>query len=242
MLGIIGGSGFYSVAKPIEERNVLTPYGISNVIKIGFPSRKTAWFIARHGKNHDLPPHRVNYKANIYALKKLGVDAIFTTYAVGIISKYKVRDLILLDDFLGLNIRETFYNSFAKGLRHTNVCDPYDKKLSNLCYEIAKVKKISLKKNGVVFTTHGPRFETRAEIKAIKKMGANLVSMTASYEAILANELEIDLVGIGIATNYACGIKRSRPNDEEVLEIVSKSKGKISSILNLLVSKVEDSV
>jgi len=238
MLGIIGGSGVYSVAKRVDMRNVITPYGVSVVEKIRFPSKKYAWFVARHGQGHFIPPHRVNYRANIYALKKLGVTAVLSTHAVGVISKYKVGDLILLDDFIGLQMGDTFYSTFLRGLRHIPMCEPYDKKLSGLVYDVAKAKGVRIKKGGVVFTTNGPRFETRAEIKAIKKLGANLVSMTASHEAILVNELEIPLVSIAIGTNYACGLKHSNPDAEEVLDIVSKSKTKISSILNLLVSKI----
>ena len=231
MIGIIGGSGVYTVAKTMDERKIFTPFGVTTVEKVRFANRKTAWFIPRHGKNHTLPPHKVNYKANIYALKKLGASSIFGTYAVGAITKYKIGDLVLLDDFIGLNIGITFFNSFAKGLRHTNVCEPYSRQLQKNVLEIAKVKRIPVKKNGVVFTTHGPRYETRAEIKAIKKLGANLVSMTASYEAILANEMEIPLLGMAIVTNYACGIRRSKPKAEEVLDIVNKKIEKINNIL-----------
>lgn len=238
MLGIISGSGLYDIAKTVEKRHVITPFGVCEVEKVKFLSKGYAWFIPRHGKDHSAPPHKINYKANIYALKKLGVDAIFATYAVGVVSKYKVGDIVLLDDFLGLQIKETFFSSFANGIKHLDMCEPYDKKLSTSVSEIAKVKKVKIKKGGIVFTTYGPRFETRAEIKSIKKMGANLVSMTASYEAILVNELEIPLVGLAMCTNYACGLKKSKPNAEEVLDAVAKSKGKINSILNPLVSKV----
>ena len=238
MFGIIAGTGIYSIARKIETKHIITPYGVAIVDKIKFPSNTEAWFISRHGKGHIRPPHKVNYKANTYALKKLGVNGVFAVYSVGIISKYKVGDLILLDDFIALGIRTTFFDSFARGIRHKDMHEPYNRELIGTVKSVAKSKGIKVKDGGIVYTTYGPRFETRAEIKAIKSMGANLVSMTAGYEAILLNELEIPLVAVAIGTNYACGIRRAVPNAEEVIENVSKARAKIDSILNAFLAYI----
>ncbi len=238
MLGIIGGSGIYSVSKPAVRKSVSTPYGKVQVEKIRFSSGAEAWFVSRHGKGHAVPPHKVNYKANVYALKKVGVDAVFATYAVGIISCYKLNDLILAKDIVSFNITPTYFDSFAEGIKHTNMCEPYSKKLSDYVYRIGKEKSITVKRGGIIFTTHGPRFETPAEIKAIKRLGANLVSMTAAYEVILANELELPFIGLALGTNYACGIKKANPSMEEVFESVKKAKEKINIILEELAVRV----
>lgn len=240
MLGIIGGSGFYFLKKNKgKPRNVKTPYGDVEVqiVNIG---KKEIVFIPRHGKGHDLPPHKVNYRANIYALKELGVTAVLGTYAAGLISRaYRPGDLILIEDFIGLFTPITFYDDFSEGMRHIDFTYPYNKELQMVIEARAKANKIRLKRRGIIATTHGPRYETKAEIKALKKAGANLVSMTHAYEATLIGELEIPFVAVAIGTNYACGVSRDRLDQEDVLEVFEKSKGQVVTLIDELIKTVE---
>jgi len=239
MLGIIGGSGFYKLGKKVEEIDVITPYGpvLVNKVKV---LRKNVYFIPRHGKNHFVPPHKVNYKANVYALKKLGIKAAFSTYSSGILSKYKPGDLILLDDFIGLYTPITFFDDFSSGIKHHDFTEAFDKEMKNAVLESAFATKVKLKKGGVIVTTPGSRFETKAEVKFLKKTGANLVNMTSAYEITLMKEAEIPFAAIAIGTNFGCGIKKKPLSYEEVIEVMAKSNKKIIGIVSKLVEHVYD--
>ena len=240
MLAIIGGSGFYYLGKELDKIPVITPYGNVEVTKAKLHSKDEVLFIPRHGEAHIIPPHKVNYRANIYALNKLDASAVFATYASGIISNYKPSDLVLLEDFIGFNAPITFFDDFSDGLKHMDFTEPFDKNLGNAVLEIANALKIKIKKGGIIVTMPGPRFETKAEIKALKRMGANLVSMTHAYEATLLHELEIPYAAIAVANNYACGISKKRLSLEEVIDQMDKAKTKINLIINGLVDYVRE--
>jgi 5'-methylthioadenosine phosphorylase len=237
MIGIIGGSGFYFLTGKNSSINVKTPYGTVTAQKAKIHGKNVV-FIPRHGKEHDIPPHRVNYRANMYAFKKLGVNAVFGIYASGIISKYKPGDLVLVGDFLGMFTPVTFFDDFKGGMKHVDVSRPYDKELQNLLLAIAKTNKIPMKKNGIIVTMAGPRFETKAEIRALKDMGANLVSMTHAYEATLLNELGMPYVAVAVGTNYACGVSKKKPSAEEVIGHMEKAKKKLIPLINNLIKEV----
>lgn len=239
MLAIIGGSGFYFLKKNAKTKEIKTPYGNVEVQIVKFGKKEVA-FIPRHGKNHSLPPHKINYRANIYALKELGATAVLGTYAAGLISKvYQPGDLILIEDFIGLFTPVTLYDDFSGGMKHIDFTEPYDKGLQIIVAARAKANKVKLKEKGVVATAPGPRFETKAEIKALRKMGANLVSMTHAYEATLIGELEIPFVAIAIGTNYACGITKEKLDQEDVLEVFEKSKEQVITLIDELIKEVE---
>ncbi len=246
MLGIIGGSGVYSIGKFMEEE-VNTPYGFARVF-VGKISGQECAFIPRHGTDHAHPPHKINYRANVWALDQIGVEGVLATYAVGIIHTYEPGDLVAAEDFMGFNAPITFYDSFKEGEKHIDFSEPYSKGMEARLFTAAKNVGIGLKNGGVVATTHGPRFETRAEIRALDKMGANLVSMTNAYEAALIHELEIPCAGLCIATNYACGVleaalpkagrrnaddrmKKKALSHNEVITMMGKKEKEINGII-----------
>jgi len=237
MLAVIGGSGFLGLGKTIEKLDIVTPYGLASVNKVKILDEEL-YFLPRHGETHSIPPHMINYKANISALRKLGVSAVFATYASGIISKYKPGDLVLLEDFIGLDTPITFYDDFSSGIKHMDFTEPFDRRLKLRVLEIADSEKIKIKEGGIIVTTCGPRFETRAEIAALKKMGANLVNMTCGYEATLIREAEIPFAALAIGTNYACGISKKKLSHEEVTTGMEKAKGKIDGIIGGLLELV----
>ena len=229
MLGIIAGSGLYNIGK-MKEKSVPTPYGKATLYSLKLEDENVL-FIPRHRTDHSVPAHKVNYKANVWALEEEGATALLTFYSSGIISKYKPGDLILLEDFIGLFTPTSFYDSFESGIRHADVSRPFDKGVCDLVKEGAYASKIKLQKGGIIATTRGPRFETAAEIRVLKQMGANLVNMTAAYEVTLANELELPLAGIAIGTNLACGIKGTRAiSHAEVTKAVKKKEAQVKSI------------
>lgn len=238
MLAIIGGSGFYNLGREMQEENVITPFGIVAVYRTTIGGSEV-FFIPRHGKNHELPPHKINYRANIYALKKLGTTAAFATYAAGIISRYKPGDLILIDDFIGFNSPITLFDSFAGGMKHVDFSQPFEKEFVNAVLEAAVAAKVKLKKGGIIAATHGPRFETRAEIKALKRMGANLVSMTAGYEITLMREAEIDFAAVAVGANYATGISKKQLTVSEIMNRMTAAKADVNALVWRLVDFVK---
>ncbi|VVC03851.1 putative 6-oxopurine nucleoside phosphorylase [Candidatus Burarchaeum australiense] len=230
MLGIIGGSGFYKIVKG-EERHVETPYGWRKVSLGRIGGGKIA-FIARHGEYHTVPPHRINHRANLYALHKVGAKSIVGINACGIISKFKPGEIMTIDDFLAFHIGPvTFHESFAGGAKHEDMSEPYSRKLNALIARAGGKAKIAVKSGGIVATTFGPRFETPAEIRAFGMLGANLVSMTSAYEAILARELGANYSSIAIGTNYAAGVSKNRLSHAEVIGMMEKNEARVIKIV-----------
>lgn len=241
MLAIIGGSGFYYLGRNIEKIDVITPFGHATVHKAKLHNNEEVLFVPRHGDDHSIPPHRVNYRANIYAVRKLGARAAFSTYAAGILANYKVGDLVMLEDFIGLFVKnQSFFNSFSSGMKHVDMNEPFDRKLQNAIMEITSANKIKIKRKGIIVTTQGPRFETKAEVAVLRKTGANLVNMTSAYEIALMKEAELPFAALAIATNYGAGLVKKPPNTEEVLEQTGKARDKINVIVNQLVDFIGD--
>ena len=230
MLGIIGGSGFYALGKKLAETDVLTPYGTAKLQMVSLLGEKLV-FIPRHGVRHTLPPHKINYRANIAALKKAGVTGVMAVYASGVISKYKPGDIVLVDDFISLWQHATFYDDFSGGIRHTDFSEPCDMEIRKKLLEVAAVSKVKVKTGGIMACTRGPRFETKAEIRLLKKAGANLVNMTAGYEMALLGEAEIDYAAIAVGTNYATGISKKHLSAEETLGTMHTAYGRLMTLI-----------
>jgi 5'-methylthioadenosine phosphorylase len=237
MLAVIGGTGFYSLGSRIAERDVVTPYGVANLKIVDVAGDKVV-FVPRHGRAHTLAPHRINYRANIAALEKVGVTGVIAFYASGIISKYKPGDLVLVDDFIGLWTPATFYDDFSGGMKHVDFTEPFSKDMKRMLEEAAAVTKTKLKKGGVMAATRGPRFETQSEVKLLKKVGANLVNMTCGYEMALLGESEIDFAAVAIGSNYAAGISKKPLSMEDALEVSNKAQGNIITLVQRFVKEV----
>ncbi|MDO8339335.1 MAG: MTAP family purine nucleoside phosphorylase [Candidatus Burarchaeum sp.] len=238
VLGIIGGSGFYSVMKG-EERHVETPFGWEKV-QLGRFGKATVAFIPRHGPTHIIPPHKINHRANLYAMNKVGAKHVVGINACGIISKFRPGEIMTIADFLAFHLGAvTFHDHFATGAKHEDMSEPYSKRLNALIAKAGRKVKIDVKSGGVVATTFGPRFESPAEIKAFKMLGANLVSMTSAYEAILARELGLEYSSIAIGTNYAAGMSKKQLSHQEVLDMMAKSEAKVIKIVAALAGMVE---
>lgn len=229
MLGIIAGTEIYSLAG-LNHREINTPYGPANIYTVKL-NGKECIFIPRHGAKHASPPHKINYHANIWALKQAGVNKVLAVYACGIISKFKPGDLILAEDFLGFYAPITFYDNFENGIKHMDFSEPYAKEMQLKLIKAAKNANLNLKKNGIIATTHGPRFETKTEINALHKLNANLVNMTNAYESTLLHELEISCAALCIGSNFAAGIKKKKLSHSEVEEMMARKEKEIKKII-----------
>jgi len=238
MIGIIGGTGIYEIVEMGEEMETLiieTPYGKSPEISIFKLHDKEVAFMPRHAKGHVNPPHMINYRANVYAMKQMNVERIIATNAVGSLEiDVKPGDFLVPNDFLDFTkIREfTFYDSKTV---HIDITEPY-------CHDLRDVLISSgdMVENGVYICTEGPRFETAAEIKMFKQLGGSVVGMTGIPEAILARELEICYASICMVTNYAASISTSRLTVEEVFEVVKGQKDRLVKLLSDSIAKLPE--
>jgi len=186
--------------------------------------------MSRHGKGHTVPPHRVNYRANIWTLKELGVRKIIATAAVGSLSsQYKLGDIVLLNQFLDFTKSrpQTFYEGGEDGVLHVDMTEPYCKSVQGTILRAAEkgVSPITIKDGATYVCTEGPRFETPAEIKMYQLLGGELVGMTSVPEVTLAKELGMCYASIGMVTNEAAGIADHPLTHAEVIESM-KATGK----------------
>ncbi|MBS3067370.1 MTAP family purine nucleoside phosphorylase [Candidatus Micrarchaeota archaeon] len=233
---VIGGSGFASKLKG-REVEVPTRFGRVAVL-LSETSEAKVYAIRRHGANHDTPPHMVNYKAHIALAKEVDAKAILASTAVGVISldRYSPGDLILCSDILALNVLlggkvVTFFDSFADGPHHTDMSHPFTPELNAHLLRAAAELSISLKESAILGATYGPRYETAAEIRALKILGADLVGMTAAFEAILAREQGTPYTAVAIGTNPAAGLTGKPLSHDEVIEMMSRRGDDIHGLL-----------
>lgn len=229
-LAIIGGSGVYDPKIfSGESLEVETPYGKAEVFRGSYDNREV-FFIARHGRRHEFPPHRVNYRANIYALKKLGVERIIAINSVGAINpEMKPGSFIVPHDIIDFTRRpSTFYDEKAV---HVDFTEPFCSELRKALIESVRHVKGRVFTKAVYAVMQGPRFESAAEIKMLSILGADLVGMTAMPEAALARELEICYASLCISANLAAGIKGERLTATEVVEVVKKAEGELKEII-----------
>jgi 5'-methylthioadenosine phosphorylase len=199
---------------------VRTPYGRVEVLVGDLGSRRVA-FLPRHGRRHEAPPHLVNYRANLWALRSLGVKRILAVSACGSLNpRMRPGELVLLDQFLDFTKGRpaTFYTGGGKGVVHVDLTEPYCPELRRILQEAAKEEGIRLHPRGTYVCTEGPRFETAAEIRAFRRLGGDLVGMTNVPECVLARELEMCYAAVGLVTNFAAGLAGTKLTHTEVAE------------------------
>ncbi len=230
-IGVIGGTGFESLFKDAEQLRVGTPYGVAPPLSVGNLGGKRVVFLPRHGTEHSLPPHRVNYRANIYALYSLGVERIIAINAVGAINRnFKPSDIVLPHDFVDFTkIRPTTFYDEAP-VTHVDVSQPYCPEIRRVIIETAKSLGIPLWSEAILVCTEGPRFETAAEIEVFRRLGCDIVGMTGVPEVVLARELEICYAALCFVSNMAAGMQE-RLTPTEVAEISGKVMPKLEQIL-----------
>ena len=241
-IGILGGSGFYSLMKKAKEIKVETPYGPpSSKVSLGKIFGKKVAFLPRHSKTHDLPPHRIPYRANIYALKSLGVKRIITVTAGGSLqSKIKPGDFVVLDQFVDRTRgrEDTFF--IGPVTTHISAAYPYCPQLSRLAVKCGKSLGIKIHPRGTVVVIQGPRFSTQAESEWFTKMGWQVVNMTQYPEVILARELELCYAAIALITDYDVGIvSQKKVKPVSVKEFSKVFQANIEKAVKLVYKMIE---
>ncbi|MGD2073235.1 MAG: S-methyl-5'-thioinosine phosphorylase [Candidatus Thorarchaeota archaeon] len=250
-IAVIGGSGLYQFLDgKTEIQN--TPFGQSAPITTFQFGGKKAYFLTRHGEGHAIPPHLINYKANIYALRELNINHVIATNAVGSLHMdITPGDFIIPDQLIDLtNSREsTFFMGDSKPdypvefrkVKHTDVSYPYEGDVQQtLLNVLSKYNEIDCHTEGTYVCTNGPRFETAAEIQMAKQAGGDIVGMTSAPECFLARELDLDYASICLVTNYGAGMQM-RITQEEVVRIFNQRietvKEIIMECINSLITK-----
>ncbi|MEM1557703.1 MAG: MTAP family purine nucleoside phosphorylase [Thermoproteota archaeon] len=259
-IGIIGGSGLYTLLEAEGYRIVETPFGKTPRIEIGYVSDKAVAFLPRHSKpgslkvSHAVPPSEINYRANIYGLKKLGVERIFTTQAAGSINpNIKPGEFVIVDQVIDMTKRRipTFFDGKTKikifkdkppisGVVHIDFTNPYCPELREVLKKSCEEEKILYHPKGTYICTEGPRFESPAEIAAYRILGADVVGMTGYPEVALARELGICYASIVMSTNYAAGTGPVKITHEEVKEIFNKNIDNVKRLLTKAVKNIPD--
>jgi 5'-methylthioadenosine phosphorylase len=243
MIGLIGGSGLYDIdgLEMREDISLSTPYGApSSIYKRGIMGGTEFVFLARHGLPHRIPPHKVNYLANIWGFKSLGVERIVSISAVGgINSLMHPGSLIVLDQIIDMTMgarASTFYND--EKVVHVDFTRPYCPILRDVLIKAAGSAGLNIKNNGTYICVNGPRLETAKEIQFFSSIGSDVVGMTAMPEAVLARELEICFAGISVVTNYAAGISSSPLTTAEVVATMNNSAANVKSLLKEMTSHI----
>ena len=244
MLAVIGGSGLGQLANlNVSHREVLrTPYGEpSGAVTFGQICGREVAFLARHGYGHTIPPHEVNYQANIWALCNRGVTRIFSVASVGCIRPdLKPGDVViphqLIDYTWGRKM--TYHEGRDSAVVHIDFTEPYDGALRALLIKAAGVAGVAVKDSAVYAATQGPRLETAAEINRYERDGADVVGMTGMPEAALARELGVPYAAINVVSNYAAGRADSLNgiSFDAIDAVLQESMGHVRSIIECLVS------
>ncbi|MDR1992967.1 MAG: S-methyl-5'-thioadenosine phosphorylase [Nitrososphaerota archaeon] len=208
--GIIGGTGLCDpkLLKDIQEITIDTPYGKpSSVITVGELGGRTVAFLPRHGKLHTIRPTDINVRANIWALKRLGVKRILAASTVGSLREdYQPGDVVFCDQFIDRTTRreQSFYTLAENKVCHISVAEPMCPQLHSILIDTTKTLKIKNHEKGTYVCIEGPRFSTKAESKLYQQWGADIVGMTMVPEVVLAREAEICYANISTVTDYDC--------------------------------------
>jgi len=208
-IGVIGGTGFYSLLEGAAERRVETPYGApSDVVTLAEVSGRRVAFLPRHGREHTLPPHTINYRANIWALKSLGCTRILGPCAVGSLQpRIRPGDLVICDQYVDRTTgrKDTFYDGPV--ITHVSMAEPYCPEVRAITTATARTAEWRVHERGTVVVIQGPRFSTRSESRWFRDAGWEVINMTQYPEAALARELEMCYVNISLITDYDVGVE-----------------------------------
>jgi 5'-methylthioadenosine phosphorylase len=236
-VGVFGGSGFYEFVEDLHAVAVDTPYGEpSEPPVVGHIGDVTVAFVPRHGNDHRIPAHRVNYRANVWAMAALGAQGIVSPFACGSLRReLGVGSLVVVDQQIDrTQAREgTFFDGPVTW--HQPLADPYDAEWGAQIADVGRAQDLDVAIGGTVVVVQGPRFSTRAESRWHAEMGWDLVNMTQAPEAALAAEAGLRFVGLGLVTDYDVGLDddpEARPvTQEEVFAVLAANATKIRMLL-----------
>ncbi len=241
---MIGGSGFYALldGEDAEQVAISTPYGEpSDALAVGSVAGRMVAFLPRHGTGHTVPPHRINYRANLWALESLGVSRVIAPCAVGSLRADVDRgDIVVCDQVIDRtrgHRRDTYFD--GPEVAHLSAPSPYCAELGAAAAVACTEAGLRTHRGGTVLVIDGPRFATIAESREFARTGAHVISMTQYPEVVLAQELGMCYAGLGLVTDHDAGVDRDRPSEavtqEEVLRVFAAKLGTLrEAVLRLI--------
>jgi 5'-methylthioadenosine phosphorylase len=240
-IGIFGGSGFYSFLDEVEEVELDTPYGKPSApFVFGEIGGKRVAFLPRHGRDHELPPHMIPYRANVWGMKELGVRRVIGPNASGALkAELRLGEFVVCDQFVDRTSgrADTFYD--GPKTTHVSAADPYCPDLRRLLVETAVELGIPVRDGGTVVTIQGPRFSTRAESRWFQDAGWDVINMTAYPEGYLARELELCYANISMVTDHDVGVEGTPPvTHEAVIKVFNENNERLRELLFAVVPKI----
>ncbi|MDP9141471.1 MAG: S-methyl-5'-thioinosine phosphorylase [Pseudomonadota bacterium] len=238
LIAIIGGTGLnqWTDLSITRRETVQTPYGAPSApLVYGQVSGVEVIFLARHGEGHKLPPHAINYRANLWALHAAGVNAVVAVAAVGgIAAWFAPGEVAIPDDVLDYTWgREHSYSDGREGspLKHVEFSHPYTPGLREVLQSAAEHSDVRIAGAGVMAVTQGPRLESPAEIRKLQRDGADMVGMTGMPEAALAAELDLDYACLAVSVNWAAGVQGLDDIHAQIEQSIAQGMGKVRKIL-----------
>jgi 5'-methylthioadenosine phosphorylase len=237
-IGVFGGSGFYAFLDEPEEVKVDTPYGApSAAFTVGTIGGRRVAFLPRHGRDHGYPPHKVPYRANVWAMKELGVTRLFAPSAAGSLRReIPPRTFVVSDQAIDMTKGRvsTFYD--GPTTVHVGFADPYCPAMRTALVEAATSLDVPHRDGGTMVVIEGPRFSTRAESKMFAQMGGDVIGMTQFPEVTLARELELCFANVALVTDFDVGVDDIPPvSHAEVLKVFGEN---ISSLRDVLFAAI----
>jgi 5'-methylthioadenosine phosphorylase len=240
-IGVFGGSGFYSLLDDVREIKVDTPYGppSDSFFLASIAGRRVA-FLPRHGRRHTIPPHAINYRANVWAMRSLGVKAVISPCAAGSLQVHvKPGDFVVCDQLVDRTRGriDTFYDGPI--VTHLSSAEIYDPVLRQLAIETIRDHDIPVHERGTIVIIQGPRFSTKAESKWFSDAGWEVISMTQYPEAWLCRELGMAVVNIALITDYDAGIHEGTEavDAQSVVEVFAQNAERIKAVVLDLVGR-----
>ncbi len=236
-VAIIGGSGLDNLnnLQVTRRETARTPYGeASGAMVYGRLSDTEVVFLPRHGPNHTIPPHEINYRANLWALKQAGIKRIIAVAAVGgIADRLRAPDLVLPDQIIDYTYgrAHTFFDGTKNSVTHVDFSYPYCAQLRGTLMEAARRAGIALAEHATYGATQGPRFETAAEILRMERDGSDIVGMTGMPEAALARELDLRYATIAVVVNRAAGKEEKAINRTEIKTYLEQGMANVRRLL-----------
>jgi 5'-methylthioadenosine phosphorylase len=244
-IGVFGGSGFYSLLEgETQQVSIQTPYGApSDTLTVGRIGDARVAFLPRHGAQHRLPPHKINYRANLWAMASVGVKRVIAPNAAGSLQPHIAPgDFVICDQIVDRTSgrEQTFFD--GPRVVHITFADPYCPELRALAVEATREMGITVHERGTVVVIQGPRFSTKAESRWYGAQGWEVINMTQYPEAVLARELEMCFVNISLITDYDAGLE-GQPHIEsvtvdEVIRVMQANNDRVREAIKLLVPRI----
>lgn len=241
-IGVFGGSGFYSLLDDVREVKVDTPYGPpSDSFFLASVAGRDVAFLPRHGRTHSIPPHRINYRANVWAMRSLGVQAVISPCAAGSLQlQVKPGDFVVCDQFVDRT--RTRPHTFYEGpiVTHLSSAETYDPTLRALAIKTIRDHGIEVHERGTMVVIEGPRFSTKAESKWFSDAGWEVIGMTGYPEAWLCRELGMGVVNIALITDYDAGVHEGTEavDAQSVIEVFAQNAERIKKVVLDLIGRM----